>query len=119
MHYSHNPQDYKLEQGIATAQTESGIATAQISSTPKQTFLADINSRLEQQNDRQLKAMNEIQDKLHGILNKRSPDKEPMKDDAPRTIQSDYASKVIGNLNRMEENTMLLERILNHLCEIV
>lgn len=68
-------------------------------------------------NDIQGKLLNEIEDKLHLILNKRQPQKEP--NSIPiKDSNTDFMSEMNNQFGRLGGNNSRLSQILSHLNQI-
>jgi len=78
----------------------------------------DLVSRLNNLNDNQSGLLNQIEDKLHSILNLRSPSGQDMKG-VEKPMLTDFVSKQKEQLERLAYNTSRLESFLKHLDQIV
>lgn len=82
-----------------------------------ETVFSRINSSLKEYNSKQSKFILEIEDKLHLILNKRSPQGE-VEHGKENNVQDAYTE--IGlSFNTLSNNTNRLVVILDHLKEII
>jgi hypothetical protein len=75
-------------------------------------------SRLMNVNDEREKVLYEISERLHALYNQRAPQSpaEPM---PPTPLDSDFFSKIHRQIGRAEDDNSRLQRILNHLNQIV
>jgi hypothetical protein len=87
----------------------------------KETMLSGYHNRLCNLNGRQYDAVNQIANRVHEILNKRSPEPSSLQPAAgvKEMPPVDYAQKFEKELNSMSSNTERLEQIIYHLNEIV
>ena len=74
---------------------------------------------LQEELSRQQKAIYEIEDKLHEVLNLRVPEKEEEKQLQKEASISDYHSFLIQQLNIISKNNARLEKIRQHLFKII
>lgn len=68
-------------------------------------------------NENQSKLIYAIQDKLHSILNQREPQSPTPPNEKP--LESDFISKLNRQIASVEDANDRLQRILNHLNQIV
>lgn len=90
-----------------------------VTTESKETMLSYYHNRFQKLNEMQSGFLNSMADRLHDILDKRSPDigKEPGNSiDNPIV---DYAQKIDREIQKLEQNTHRLEHLLYHLNEIV
>lgn len=80
------------------------------------TVLQNLESRFGNLNDVQAGLVNQIEDKLHLILNKRIPEE---KSSAKESAISDKNEELNRQCSRLEQSNENLNRILNHISEIV
>lgn len=81
-----------------------------------QPLLPDFTERFINELKMQFETVNRIQNKLHTILDKTVPEKDST-DPEPNLF--DTASKLRYLQGKLETNSMMLERIFNHLSAIV
>lgn len=81
-----------------------------------QPILTEFTERFNKELQRQSESIQRIQNKLHNILDKTMPEKDPT---APEPNLDDTASKLRYLQGKLETNSMMLERIFNHLSAIV
>lgn len=79
--------------------------------------LPNLNGRLTNLNDEQGGLLNQIEDKLHNILFKKTPEQK-MEATPPEQI-NDFNSSMEMQLRRIGNSNRRLEKILNHLNEII
>lgn len=79
-------------------------------------LLQEFGNKFSNANDIQSSLLNTIEDKLHNILNKRTPQTEG-KQEAPNI--SDFISMADSQLRRLALQNNRLEAILSHLNQIV
>jgi NAD+--asparagine ADP-ribosyltransferase len=96
---------------------------ANYNDNPKQTLtepdtkkLEAIHHRLSMCNSQYVSMLSQLEDKLHKILDKRTPEK-GLKGE--QKVSTDFNSSVNEQLDYYEQHNMYLERLLNHLNEIV
>jgi len=94
------------------------IASNMVIEAPQsnQPLLIEFTERLGGELKRQTSMITQIQDTLHRIYDKRTPEKTS---EEPVADLSDISSKTRYIQNRLEANNMLIERILNHLSAII
>ncbi len=73
--------------------------------------------RLKMYNNKQVDVLNSIEDKLHHLYNKRTPDKPTGK--AEQMDPSDFIAAMSNEIERVDKQNVWLERLYNHICEIV
>ena len=83
---------------------------------PMNSALAVNSERFSKALDAQMELLEKIEDKLHELLNKRTP-----AEDKPQEAKqmSDFVSAICFRVDRLENNNMWLERILEHLKLII
>lgn len=79
-------------------------------------LLTEFTERFSKELQAQFEAINRIQNKLHAILDKVVPEKDPTD---PEPNLYDAASKLRYLQGKLETNGMMLEKIFNHLSAIV
>ena len=79
-------------------------------------ILTSFTERFSKELQAQLETINRIQNKLHAILDQVVPEKDPTD---PEPNLYDTASKLRYLQGKLETNSMMLERIFNHLSAIV
>jgi putative lipoic acid-binding regulatory protein len=81
--------------------------------------LKSFSNNIQEELSRQQKAIYEIEDKLHEVLNLRVPEKEEEKQLQKEASISDYHSFLIQQLNIISKNNARLEKIRQHLFKII
>lgn len=81
-----------------------------------QPILTEFTERLNKELQRQFETINRIQNGLHSILDKRTPEKDKI--DVAQDLP-DMASKLRNLQGQLETHNMMLERIFNHLSAII
>lgn len=82
----------------------------------QQSLLIEFTGRFSKELQKQSIMIDQIQDRLHEIVNKRTPEKE---NDDTKMDMPDISSKLMDSQGKLEANNIRLERILNHLSAII
>lgn len=92
---------------------------AKVVSSPKSEVAFDTAEfRLTRINDERGKMIYEIEEKLHSIYNQRAPTANGLAD-GERPMDTDFVSKIHRQIGRAEDDNGRIQRILNHLNQIV
>lgn len=91
-----------------------------VNSEPQKTEVVSVRimEKIEVANKVQRDTIEQIQNKLHSLLNKRTPEKEPGSDALKPMIQ-DFYSALENQINTVSAHNNMLFKILKHLDEIV
>lgn len=90
--------------------------SAQLLAPQQQELLKDFGNRFTHLNNMQANLLASIEDKLHNILNRRSPEN-PAKAESPGI--TDFITMADGQLLRLTSQNYRLEAILSHLAQII
>jgi hypothetical protein len=83
------------------------------------TALTAIHERFERMNSNQQSIVNEIQNKLHLVLSKRVPEKDPHNGGMEKPMDQDFVSAMRRNIDKMDQTMMMLEKVLNHVNSLI
>lgn len=92
------------------------VAKAAVPESQAAPVLQSILDRFEKQNAWQSECLSMIEDRLHQILNRRSPEKSQSNE--LKADVNDFTQAAHKNLSVMETNCNRMERIIGHLREI-
>lgn len=90
--------------------------TAKSLSTERNPVLPAISGRITKLNDEQGDLLNQIEEKLHNVLNKKEPVGEMS---AEKRQDNDFVSSAESQLSRLSQSNRRLEKVLSHLNEII
>jgi hypothetical protein len=93
---------------------------AQTTDAPRasQPITVNMMERVSKATEYQANIINEIQSKLHSYFNKREPE-QPMQNEAKQVSMNDFTGALSQQFDRIDENNSRLQKILNHLSEII
>jgi len=91
--------------------------SAQKLATDKSSVLPDLHGRFVKSNNEQGSLLNEIEDKLHKVLNKKVPTPDMSAEKGRQ--DDDFVSSIESQLSNLQSANRRLEKILCHLNEII
>lgn len=84
-----------------------------------QAELQSIHSRLSTQNSDYVTILNEIEDRLHSILNLRQPQVESKDSRPPTPLAPDMVSQLHEQLNYLSSHNKRLQQVLDHIRKLI
>lgn len=96
---------------------ETNLASEQKVQAKSEAASIRLSQRFDKVNAEQTELVHKVQNKLHSLLNKRMPEKDPSEDIKP--MVQDFISAIEASVSKVESNNYRLSAILRHLDEIV
>jgi hypothetical protein len=93
------------------------LATSQQAQVDPESISKNITERISKLTEHQYALIGEIQGKLHLIYNKREPEQKSA--EAKEVSMNDFAGQLNQQLHKIDDNNVSLQKILNHLSEII